>query len=252
VGGPAAPHRRFGLGSVSASLTLLGLVLYAASYRMALSYYEVFGVTVEDVGWSQVRAVGRSASYSALMGVGLAIVLLSPFGLGIMWVISRTWRAFRPDRVPGRLLRRLPSEVRWLIASGLAVMTIVAAVEPVMRLDDPARRAAQGLRAMQPNISDLLLPHAAGIDPVGGEAQWTELDAEGRQHRVRSYALFLGQNGGSTVLFDFCKGSTIRVPTDVFHLQQDGWFDDAASTSDAATPEDLIATYCRSVGRTPA
>lgn len=227
---------------MSTAVSLVGLFLYGSAYYLAVAFYGRFGVTPQDVGWSQVHAIAKAAFFSGvtavllLLGGAVGGLLAYSVAAGGGWGLRKLgWRV------------RLP---RWLPILAQAVLAVAVVLRVAFTFYDATvdvRQVADGLRDWrQTERLSALATNWAGIDVAQGIGAWVEPAEGGISERRQGLVVLLGESDGTSILYDVCSKSTARVPTDSLVLYQSSEGNDVP---DDARLRQARADTCRSLGR---
>lgn len=244
----ASPFHR-SLSAITALLTLSGLAYYAQAYLAALAFYGEFGVTPEDVAWSQTRAIARSAIVGLMFAVAVAVVVGVVFLFG--YTVARLARAGSDGRRNPRAARAMTSVIWFRIGMACIVMGgggFIAA--SLFSTDAAVRQAAEDLRAARDGTAVATFSSQVnGIDYSVGTATWTEPGPDGRAVRMRTIGALLGQANGTSIVYDLCTRAILRLPSGSLVLQERSSFVDPPTDPAPVTDEDRRST-CQPFGRT--
>lgn len=249
-GGPSATATndsspfQLSVNMVTGWLTVLGFAFFAQSYVMALAFYSQFGLTPEDVGWSQTRAIARSAVVSGAFAIVLGLALLSSI---LVARLARAVLARRSAETAGGL-----TSVWWprvaltlIIVGGLWFIAT-----SLYTSNTSVRKAANDVRTVKDPAADAgFTAQMYGIDYSVGRATWSEPELDGRVTRVRTIGVLLGQANGTSIVYDLCTRAVLRLPTGSLILQERNLFAESGSDESPVTDQDRRSA-CQPLGRT--
>lgn len=210
----AATATPLSVSVVSAVLSLITIVLYGWSYLLALNFYSLFGITPEDVGWSHVRAISRIAYiWGTTILASLIVTVLVALAIRVGRALGRRLPLVRRQRM------RLP---RWLGGVTFMLMVLatvaVAGYRVVEEVRDVRGAARSVIEARETTDAAVTAVGLAGIDVPLAAASWVQPGADGPG--TRSLVAFLGQANGTSIFYDLCTRSLVRVPTGDLALEQ--------------------------------
>ncbi len=206
------------LALATKAVGLIAVLIYGCTYFLSLTFYSTFGVTPEDVAWSETRAAVKSVVFAVMIGIPV-LVLNRALNRAFARLDQRVarwldrhpgWQRFRLPPLAQRILHklRLLPLVAFLVV--LFIMVTGNVLASATRVRDVGRNEGPWINFVAP----------AGIAAPVGFARWTEADDRGRPATRRSQVWLLGQANGTSVFYDGCLRRTIRVPTGVLVFEQ--------------------------------
>lgn len=162
-------------------------------------FYEVFGLTPEDVGTSS----GSILSQSGFGVFGLVLVIFGPFLVGCV--------------TAGRAIRSGP--LRWLVMTAIlippAVLTYVAFLHNLTIFAAEAGTCAKqgyAVRSVRGESGFLSLGRVTLVAVRAEQIKLHWLSTEQPAPQVGTPLMYLGQDSGGLYLFDVEQQATLRVP----------------------------------------
>jgi hypothetical protein len=238
---PDQPRWRHLLAGLSSLLLLLGVLFYGMLSMVYARFYEPLGVDPADVGLGYASVLSHAVSYIALV-----LVMVGAFILGVtvaavfLGLTTATWKAIRQEgfltpragdkfaEIIGELYERALSSIRKIkpghLLSGATIMIAWLLLFPFLLLG-PAGIAAAQVREGHPIIPIKAPPLGIQIlavraDPV--EVSPAAKSAETREIETlakKTGLLYLGQAGGTAVLYDHTQGRAIYLPASTILLK---------------------------------
>jgi hypothetical protein len=196
------------LGALPPVLALVAVLLYGYLSIAYDQFYRRLGVDLSDVGLSYTGVLARSSGFVVAYMVFVALLV------GLV-VTARLHVDQRRRREPAKAAR----DAR-LLGAGTAVAAILVArtlVFPLIDAGDAARKAQVGFavgpvrhRGLGP-ISELPIV-AIRADPATVEPSGKPGDAPAADRLRGSHLLYLGQSGGTVVIYDPAVQQAVYVP----------------------------------------
>ena len=224
------------------SFTIASALLYGVVRASYAAFYARFGLQPEDVGLSETRMLAQSAIAVGLLLGGTVLfafiiarvvfVFFNAVPRRLAWMLPHKDHVVRVTKVDSILLslrgrevtlprrqnlwvprrgpaRELPELNRWNFAFsyalGFAFLGIV--IWFGWRAWDLGSQAREGA-AVRPGIQNLL------GNPLGLRAEHAHIIPVGQTlSRLPHHSLYLGDSGGTSVLYDFDTSQTIRTPS---------------------------------------
>jgi hypothetical protein len=197
------------LGALPPVLALVAILLYGYLSIAYDQFYRRLGVDLSDVGLSYTGVLARSSGFvvAYLLGVALLVGLV---------VTSRLHMDQRRRLDPAKATR----DTRRLSAVNAVVAVLLAGtlVFPLVDAGDAARKAQVGFavgpvrqRGDLGPISELPIV-AIRADPATVEPSGKPGDAPAADRLRGSHLLYLGQSGGTVVLYDPAFQQAVYVP----------------------------------------
>jgi hypothetical protein len=173
-----------------------GLLIYGYLNICYDRFYGSLGVDPNDVGLSYTGTLARSSGF-----VIMCLVVFGYFAVGIPF--DRMWRR--------RMLRRATprSNVVFVVVATVFVLTLVFSI-PLQLAEDAARAVQAGDPVGPVRLGVPVL--AIHADPVTVEPAGKPGDSPAAQRLRGRKLLYLGQSGGTVLLYDALAQSAIYVP----------------------------------------
>jgi hypothetical protein len=197
------------LGHVPAVLLVGGLLLYGFLNFCYARFYGRLGVDPNDVGLSYIGTLTRASG----LVVGFLIVLGVPIMLTVLGVLLLSlWR--KPPRWFESWMH--PRALRLAAMSGVAAVTYLAIYSGVSWTDLAANEVRAGKAVSPPRFPtapfrglEVFAIRAAPttVEPVGKPS-----DSPAAERLRGRRLLYLGQSGGTVVLYDAATQQAIYVP----------------------------------------